>query len=743
MSTARRQSGRLASQMVPSAKVEESSASKIQVKPRTGSGKRKPVEVEAFDSEDSDEEASDVESDASEYGKQPVKRQKLKKTTSSGKLLKRNGQSATCYLTTIPLDVLLEIFIQLEPKDLILLARTNHAFRGQLLSRASNNIWKKARENIDGPDCPDDFSEQRWAHLLYAEAKCESCGARNIQRVDFGLRRRVCTRCLKANLVVTSSFSKHFPHLEDTILDLIPYTNIGGFAHGHPSRSKFYWKPDIENMTQKLAIHERDIHMRVIGARKRLEDFTAERIALVATAVEHAEICNDWSRQSAIRRQNEEILKCDQRSNAIKDKFVTLGYTEVDISCIRHHSSVRQTSQLTDRVWNKIYPELEPLIQATRDRRLKAERAALIAARTLLAEDIYKGYKKTLVPARWRYLPGLYEILQLPAFDIVVNAPDDVNVDLTHFKEAADALPGFVVSWAAIRKTELVQLIESVGTTSPGPLDAQDGLLSSVATLNTQSLDLATSVFACAQHPCSGYPAPRLAIIGWEAAAGHQCRLSSYHFSSRAHNLIETILKFSKAGSTAAASLVTLAALNEKQATCTEMDGLDLRFLCLACPVRAAPNNKQSYNAFSWRAAVSHFLAVNHSAPLWRLLNNAETQQVKADEGSDPTLSWSCNHCPQFLDEYHTFSHITDHVKAVHAIVNPTAPADLFRYLDLPRPPVAFLAARPPILQYRCKRCPTGSKRTFKLDGVQSHLKDKHKVLNPVGNQDWVEAVQS
>jgi hypothetical protein len=135
-----------------------------------------------------------------------------------------------------------------------------------------------------------------------------------------------------------------------------------------------------------------------------------------------------------------------------------------------------------------------------------------------------------------------------------------------------------------------------------------------------------------------------------------------------------------------------------------------------------------------------------HSQPRWRQLNSVETGQVKAAEGPDPTLSWSCNHCPQFLDNFHTFDNVINHLKALyacpalrnsvlyslsvcvscsHAIANPRTPADLCRSLDLPRPRVPFVREG---LQYHCKRCPTSgvpNRRIFKLEGVQSHLKAK------------------
>src|ERR1700683_4590822 len=70
----------------------------------------------------------------------------------------------------------------------------------------------------------------------------QMCGAKGIQRIDFGLRRRVCTSCFKEKyvysfhcwrrlmafsqrLVVASKFRVRFPDYAPLVMDLLPYTN--------------------------------------------------------------------------------------------------------------------------------------------------------------------------------------------------------------------------------------------------------------------------------------------------------------------------------------------------------------------------------------------------------------------------------------------------------------------------------------------------------------------------------------
>ncbi|KAJ6523798.1 hypothetical protein B0H10DRAFT_1974884 [Mycena sp. CBHHK59/15] len=256
-----------------------------------GTGKHKP-EVENT-SDEMEEDESEAESDASEYGWWKDLQGNVPRSDK-----KRRKVAA------------ISLFSQLEPKALLALSRTNHVFRSTLLSTTANGVWKRSRENVDGPDCPPDLSELWWARLLFNGTNCQCCGAKNIQRVD---------------LACAVGFRKHFTHLEDTILDLVPYTNIGGFAHGRTSRSQFYWKSDINEMSKQLAVYERDARMRVIGAQKRLEGFRADRIALVAAIAEHAAICTDWSRALSFRRYEEERDRTPMRYDVIKAKFMELG----------------------------------------------------------------------------------------------------------------------------------------------------------------------------------------------------------------------------------------------------------------------------------------------------------------------------------------------------------------------------------------------------------------------------------
>lgn len=116
--------------------------------------------------------------------------------------------------------VSLQILSGLLPMDLLNLARTSKNLRQVLMSRKSMSVWISARRNAGAtvvPEPPEDMSEPAWAQLLFGPPVCsvcsrlfldhlsfqltfresQQCSTKNIHRVDFALRRRLCTVCRK------------------------------------------------------------------------------------------------------------------------------------------------------------------------------------------------------------------------------------------------------------------------------------------------------------------------------------------------------------------------------------------------------------------------------------------------------------------------------------------------------------------------------------------------------------------
>ncbi|KAF7325951.1 CUE domain-containing protein [Mycena kentingensis (nom. inval.)] len=695
--------------------------------------------------------------DESDYVKRrPTKKQKTTAAQPKGKGKGKaiRGNNKECLFVDLPLDVLCEILRRCSPQDLVSLSRTSRIFRSHLLSKAGASIWKAAREYDDGPPVCPGMSEQQWAHLLYGNARCQVCNAINIQRVDFGLCRRVCVGCLKQNLVVTKRFKLFFPDDDIQVLDLLSYTNIGGHSHGHASNSKFYWHDDIKDMIQRLAAFNRDIQMRIPGAKKKKEEFINEREAAVEKIQKHTEVCTNWLSGASNRREKERDDILTKRDADITAKLLAMGYLEKDIRGVRHSNYFNQAKPLTERGWTRIKAQLEQDVCTSRDHRLRNERAGILRKRKEVVQGLYDNYKWTLVPSQWAHLPNLDALCFEPAFKAVIDSPIDVDIDASHFTVAMQGIAETILAFQEARNAMLVSLVESIpAVTEPGEITPQ-----------TRSLDSATIVFTC-KNKCGSiayhsytYTAASGLYVGREATA-HCCKRAFSYYEP--DEPIKTVFVLSTRGMLAA--------------TWTR----PTRGFCVFHVRRGGMGGGDNHYAYTWRSAIAHFCQTEkekddiHATPNWRKLDDQLTERTKRTEGADNTLSWACNHCAHNLEKCETRAKVAEHIRSTHAIAHPAAPKDLFRMLNIPRNAVTLTIPNSAIVarqqqaqaqrqqqqqaqrqqqqqqqgKFNCLLCTGGSlaKRTreFILDGVKSHIKAVHKIPDGalIENVHWKKVV--
>jgi hypothetical protein len=95
-------------------------------------------------------------------------------------------------LPSMPMDILFQVFVflrfsvkvanglnppkilsALPPEDLLTLCSVNRSFRNHLLDRNATTVWKAARQRTSCPAPLEDFSELRWAKLVFGRPLCE------------------------------------------------------------------------------------------------------------------------------------------------------------------------------------------------------------------------------------------------------------------------------------------------------------------------------------------------------------------------------------------------------------------------------------------------------------------------------------------------------------------------------------------------------------------------------------------
>ncbi|KAI0085152.1 hypothetical protein BDY19DRAFT_967371 [Irpex rosettiformis] len=107
----------------------------------------------------------------------------------------------------MPLDVIMEICLHLQTKDMLNLSRLSKAFRALFTSRTTQYIWKTARINVAGlPPCPEDLTELAYANLLF-DPHCHNCQSKNCYFVYWGCRVRLCKTCSNDLSVFSSKYN--------------------------------------------------------------------------------------------------------------------------------------------------------------------------------------------------------------------------------------------------------------------------------------------------------------------------------------------------------------------------------------------------------------------------------------------------------------------------------------------------------------------------------------------------------
>jgi hypothetical protein len=59
------------------------------------------------------------------------------------------------------------------PKDLVVLTRASKPLRKVLLASNAITVWKETRERVGAPESFRDFSEPKWAGLLFGGTNCQ------------------------------------------------------------------------------------------------------------------------------------------------------------------------------------------------------------------------------------------------------------------------------------------------------------------------------------------------------------------------------------------------------------------------------------------------------------------------------------------------------------------------------------------------------------------------------------------
>ncbi|KAI0668523.1 hypothetical protein C8Q78DRAFT_993523 [Trametes maxima] len=301
-------------------------------------------------------------------------------------------------LLDMPQDIFFEIASHLYPVDLLQLVKVSRNLREFLLRRSSRHIWIVSLRKISPPPppCPGDYSEAKYAHLLFGSI-CFVCSAERAWQVDWTLRMRFCLSCWKANTITGTILLRAFgieQWLRPDIFNLLPNASTGSRITSSSTtnqntelslykevkqdqRDHFYRPEFVAVLTQCQGLGTNEAALRdFIDLRKKN---TLERLNF-RVSIEVWKRDTKESKKLARRKLDEARENAiAERRQAIREKLLELGYESEDFPSwsSQYERLTRRTRPLTPQGWNQIRLHLTTILDIERDTRWARRRGQI------------------------------------------------------------------------------------------------------------------------------------------------------------------------------------------------------------------------------------------------------------------------------------------------------------------------------------------------------------------------------
>ncbi|KAF5317303.1 hypothetical protein D9611_003590 [Ephemerocybe angulata] len=534
---------------------------------------------------------------AQETCRREPQRKKARVTSEVGQSIFSNrgrserGRKDLSLLPELPLDILLQIFLLLDPEDLLQVMVANKVFYRTLARPPLNIVWKLKREEYNAPEPAPGFTEARWMAFLF-NSECCVCGALH-SGVEFFLLKRICRDCRKNHYLTREDFGRNFPDSDIALLDFVPCTYYGAQSEMWGGNEPYYWEHDARETETAWKSLQQDISSKKRGAPKRLEAFKKERREFIDKIEEAADSSNEWA--SYLR---------EERVETIIRRFVSLGYFQEDvrpqIENSRHFIILHGSANISDRVFETLKQKYEILIIKRRDERLRRLKIKATYTRcNILAKAWHSWLSLSTAPtSETLTYPRTHDLFHLPEVKAILDLDPSISVTTEDFQPIADDFPNIISRFIAKRTQDLTKQL-------PRSNYKKDS--------KPHPLKLATSVF-CKPTDLSpkrqhGYPGEQgEVLIGWDM-------LSTCHFSASENDkdvlLSSRLPVYSDILSQHARMLVEdVCGFDPYTTTAKQMDAHDERFYCELCQesndLTRFFGGHWEIESFTWRSALTH-----------------------------------------------------------------------------------------------------------------------------------------
>ncbi|KAF8956401.1 hypothetical protein BDZ97DRAFT_1925500 [Flammula alnicola] len=283
---------------------------------------------------------------------------------SSRKASKRFRPGALKDFIDLPVDVVFEIASYIEPIDLLHLTRVSKEFRTLFMSRNSLSIWRRVLRQVEElPKCPQDLTEPQYASLLF-EKFCMAClGTRGKIKVQLKLRLRLCTSCLKKNMV-TGRVLKSRLKPPNEALSLLPssgptiYPRLSALDSLENTDAMLYFLPEAELVFAELSLRKSTSPAEYDG-------FLLEQHAQATRMMNEGLEMDFWANLLEGRKVSEGHKTALKRRKRIMTEMKALGWEKKyfpddddDTDTDQWDDYLNEAKELTTRGWNILRPKM-------------------------------------------------------------------------------------------------------------------------------------------------------------------------------------------------------------------------------------------------------------------------------------------------------------------------------------------------------------------------------------------------
>ncbi|TDL20809.1 hypothetical protein BD410DRAFT_899308 [Rickenella mellea] len=561
-------------------------------------------------------------------------------------------------LPTLSIDILFEIFIYLQPLDVLNIMYTSRAFRSLLIAPSSTFIWKAVRLNVEEfPDLPDDLSEVQYAKLAFGP-HCHKCGKKTKNGAFWEVRARFCNACMKLELVpadkCTDSIEQRRSYKK--VLGVVELDCDGRYKRkytlnisflGINFRAYHFCKRHVKRLNSHVGTsypYNLDADAWLASTERRLTQVK-----------DHAKKCAEWQAEIYVRQYelNEQIKT--KRTEDIIQRLSDLDISmdEDQLGAFEDHPLVRTAVPLTDRIWNNIKVSLLEWFH---------EQDAIRLARLAL-----KTYKRE---HRETLLPCIQDFLEIAEVRAVLKSPHTVPLSQASFGD----MEALMKNWRKNASLQLASLLKPANRTN-GKCESDEARL--------KKLRLATTVFSCSSCSITSYnpkhPFDTHAVhMHYPWVMAHPCvRNDDCIWGEESAKLWDpSVLRHEvKIGHTIVKPILDACDLSPQTTTSAEMDALNARFICVNCKdgELASLELEDFIVVYTWRTAMVHALdcQYNGKGNTWERLSEADTRFGRVADSKREEAGihqWGCTLCRGLDVEQSpmTVSAVTSHIASQH-----------------------------------------------------------------------------